>query len=636
MKPEDILRTARERFAQAHSDEADNRERGLEDLRFCLGEQWSDEERRLRIGRPTLTINKIAGVRKQLIGEGRTNRPRIKVRPFDSKADPRIAELMTGIIRHIENVSDAEAAYDAGFESALTVGFGFWRVTTEYASDTTFEQDIMIRRIVNPFSVYYDQNATMQDYSDAQYCFVVEQITREEYERKYPDSTITSWEGAGEGDSWSWVEKDRVRVAEYWWREPVKRHLFELADGRVVEIKKPQLYTQPAQPPMVGIDPATGQQVAVPGTPETKYVWGEELPEPTPYVRDRVVESSRVMWCVTNGHEILDGPHEWAGSYIPIIPCLGEEIWSEGRRVLRGAFADAKDPQRLYNWARSNAVETLALAPRQPWVLTGRQIEGYERMWDQAWSRPAPYLLVNPTGDPTPQRLGGAVPDTGALQEALQASDDIKATTGIYDASLGARGNETSGRAILARQRQGTISTFLFYDNLAKAIRHTGRVLVDLIPRIYDTERVVRVIGDDGAEEWARVNITDPATGRVVANDLGLGRYDVVVDSGPSYLTRRQEALDGLVSILQTAPALAQFVVPEILENLDWPGAQEIARRLKEQMQQPPPVDPEKAAKVEGMQLDNAAKAMALQSRAGALPVGGPPPGAIPPAMPGM
>ena len=630
MKESEILAAARERFAQAHSDEADNRARGLDDLRFCLGEQWSPEERRLRIGRPTLVINKIAGVRKQLIGEARTSRPRIKVRPFDSQADPAIAELLTGLIRHIENISDAEAAYDAGFEAAITSGVGYWRVTTEYSSDTAFEQDILIRRIVNPFAVYYDQSATMQDYSDAQYCFVVEQMTREEFRRKYPKAAVVSWEGAGEGDAWQWVEGERVRVAEYWWREPVRRHIYELADGRVVEVKDPQIYVQPAQPPMQMIDPMTGEAVMTPGSPEVRYVWGGGLPEPTPYVRDRVVESTRVMWCVTNGHEILDGPHEWAGAYIPIIPCLGEEVWYEGRRVLRGAFADAKDPQRLYNWARSNAVETLALAPKQPWVLTSRQIEGYERQWDQAWSRPSPYLLINPTADPPPQRLGGAIPDTGALQEALQAADDIKATTGIYDASLGARGNETSGRAILARQRQGTISTFVYYDNLAKAVRHTGRVLVDLIPRIYDTERVVRVIGEDGAEEWARVNVTDPATGRVVANDLGLGRYDVVVDSGPSYLTRRQEALDGLVSMLQAAPALAPVLIPEILENLDWPGARDIARRLKEQAQAPQ-ADPEQEARVEGMKLDNVAKAMELQSRAAAAPVAAPP-GAILPA----
>lgn len=621
---EEFLRTARERFAQAYSDEGDNRKSALDDIKFGLGEQWSGEDKQARSGRPTLTINKIAPVKKQIIGEARKNRARIKVRPVDGNFDPRMAELYTGLIRNIENMSDADAAYDMGFEQAVSGGLGYWRVLTDYADDTAFEQDILIKRIVNPFSVYFDQSATEPDYSDAQFCFVVEQLEKKEYERKYPGKPITDWEGGDEDNAAShWLTKDKVRVAEYWYKEPSTKHLFELADGRVIEVKKAETLEQPAQPPRVDIDPMSGQPAQTPGTPAVKYVYGEGMEQPQPYNRERKVKCHKIRWCKTNGQEIIEGPQDWAGKFIPIVPCLGEEVWLEGRRILRSAIIDAKDPQRLYNWARSNAVETLALAPKQPWVLTSKQIEGHEKQWQQASVRPMPYLLVNSTGEQYPQRQGGSIPDTGALQEAVQAADDIKATTGIYDASLGARGNETSGKAIIARQRQGDVATFLFSDNQVKAIKHTGRILVDLIPKIYDTERVVRLMGDDGKEAWAKINITDPATGKVIANDLSVGRYDIVVDAGPGYATKRQEAADGQVAILQAAPQFAPILIPEIVKNLDWPGAQDIAAKIEKALQPPPQQpDPKAAADTEKTQaetmnsrLEAAAKMLELQDR---------------------
>jgi Skp family chaperone for outer membrane proteins len=365
--------------------------------------------------------------------------------------------------------------------------------------------------------------------------------------------------------------------------------------------------TQPLQ-----AQPGAAAPAPIPQQP-IKYVIGEDMTEPLAYNRSRKVKCEKVMWAKITGSEILEGPQEWAGKYIPIVPCLGEEVWIEGKRVLRSAIRFAKDPSRLYNWARSNAVETLALAPKQPFIMTKDEIDGYEKQWNEASTRPMPYLLYNERGAGRPQRQQMSVTDTGALEEARQSSDDIKATTGLFDASLGAQGNETSGKAIVARQRQSNTATFVFSDNQVRAVKYTGRILVDLIPKIYDTERVVRLMGDDGKETWEKVNVVDRMTGKVVANDLSLGRYDVVIDAGPGYMTKRMEAAEGLVQLSQAAPQFAPILIPRIAKNLDWPEAQEIGDEIKQasQPQQAPP-DPRIQADIQMKQMDLKAKEMDL------------------------
>ena len=362
------------------------------------------------------------------------------------------------------------------------------------------------------------------------------------------------------------------------------------------------------------------------------------------FKRERKAKDEQVKWCKLTGSQILEGPQDWAGRYIPIIREIGEEIWIDGKRVLRSATRQARDPQRLYNWGAANAIEVLALGPKQPYLVTERQIEGYEADWNNAFRRPSAYLKYNsdPTAGGVPQRQSLDVSTVGITNFLMVASDDIKSTTGLFDASLGKQGNETSGRAIIARQREGDTATYVFADNQVKAIRYTGKILVDLIPRIYDTERVVRLMGDDlkksmgqgqqqqqitvapdGNSAWVKINIVDPATGEIIANDLSLGKYDVVVDAGPGYMTRRMEAADGMVQLAQAAPQILPVLVPRIAKNLDWPDSQEIAEEVKQmtQPQQPPP-DPRielDMAKgkldLQGKQLDNQGKVIDLQSK---------------------
>lgn len=592
-KDTDLLRTIRDRLKQAQDAEADNRAMSIEDMKFENGDQWEGDQKRDRekAGRPCLTINKVAATVKMIIGDMRQNKLSIKVRPVDSDSDPEVADILTGLIRNIENISNAEDAYDYASECAIRGGWGYFRILTDYSSDDSFGQDILIKRIVNQFSVYYDSAAVEPDKSDARWCIVTQPMSKEEFESTYPGKSTSNQLDLAEGESdASWFAEETVTIAEYWVVEPETKRLLLMQDGRTVDADE----------------------------------LGEALPMVEAsgmIVRERQTTCNKVKFYKVSGGEILEGPKEWAGKWIPIIPVLGEEVWIEGKVVLRSAIRWAKDPNRLYNWARSNAVETLALAPKQPYIGTPAMFENHEDQWDEANRTPQSRLVANFENGMLPQRAQASIPDTGAIQEAMQASDDIKSTTGYFDASMGAEGNETSGRAIIARQRQSNTSTFVFTDNLRRALNYAGRILVDLIPKVYDTERVVRLLNQDGSEGWAKINEVDPITG-AKANDVSVGKYDVVVETGPAYSTKRLEAADGMVQVVSSAPQFAPILVPEIVKNLDWPGAQEIAEKMQAMVQGPQEQGPDPRMQMEmakgeqeivGKQLDNQKKQVEMQ-----------------------
>lgn len=577
---DDIVAAAKERFKQASDAEAKNRIRAIEDIRFVdLDEQWDTRTRqdRERNGRPCMVINKCSGVVRQVVNDARQNKPRIKVRAADKKAQ--LAELYNGLIRNIENASDADSAYDLGIDQAAKGGWGFWRVVTEYAADDVFEQDIRIRRIVNPFSVYIDPAAKLADKSDMRWAFICEVMERKEFERQYPKADTTDWseEGQGESDA-GWFSEETVRVAEYYYKKPTKKTLWQI----LTITEQGEDYDTIEEPENAQVVEQNGQQ----------YVLLET--GPALIVREREVKTDELYWCKIAGNKIIDGPTKQAGKYIPIVCCIGDEAWVEGEPHYKSVFYHAKDAQRLYNWARSNAVETLALSPKQPFIGTPAMFEGHENEWDEANTTPKMRLQANFDNGMLPQRQPLSIADNGALQEAMQSADDIKATTGLFDASLGAKGNETSGKAIIARQKESDTATFHLPDNQARAIKYTGRILIDLIPKIYDSERVVRILAADGSESWAEINkrIPDPFApgGFKVVNDLSAGSYDVTVDIGPGYATKRLEASDGMFQLLTAAPNTAPALLPRIAKNLDWPDAEEISQEIQGLMQ--PQADP--------------------------------------------
>ena len=345
-------------------------------------------------------------------------------------------------------------------------------------------------------------------------------------------------------------------IAEYWRREAVAKTIVALSDGQVVELA---IYeTQKAMFDALG--------VSVVGRP-------------------RKVSSHKVTQSILTGAEVLETT-DWAGKYIPIIPVYGEELHVDGKRRLRSLVRDAKDPQRMFNYWRTTSTELVALAPKAPFIGRKGAFDTDASKWASANVQTHAYIEYDGNEPPMRQPFSG-VP-AGALQEALSASDDMKSIMGMYDASLGARSNETSGRAIMARQREGDVSTFHYIDNLSRAIRHAGRILIDLIPKVYSAPRVVRVLGASGEARSVAVNqkisLPDPADeARKIEKiyDLAVGKYDLTVKSGPSFTSRREEAATQMIELIRAYPPAAPLIGDLLAKNLDWPGADEIAERLK-------------------------------------------------------
>jgi hypothetical protein len=577
----DTLDEMRSRYTMAIAAFSDSREDELDDLRFMAGSpdnqwQWPADVLATRgavqgqtiNARPCLTINKLPQHVRQVTNEQRQNRPSGKVIPADDKADVEVAAIYDGMVRHIEYMSDADVAYDTACENQVTYGEGYIRILTEYCDEDSFDQDLRIGRVRNSFSVYMDPMSQDPTGADAEWCFITQDITKEEYERDYPDAApLSSILASGVGDQYlsQWLTEDTLRIAEYFY--------YKHEDATL------NLYP--------------GNQAFFDRSPEDKAMKDMGLKP----IKSRRVDRKKVMWMKTNGFEALE-EREWAGKWIPVVRVIGNEFEVEGQIYISGLVRNAKDAQRMYNYWTSQEAEMLALAPKAPFIGYGGQFEGYEMQWKTANTTNWPYLEVNPDVTdgmgavlPLPQRAAPPLPQTGLIQAKMGASDDIKSTTGQYDSSLGATSNERSGRAILAREKQGDTGTYHYVDNLARAIRHITRQLVDMIPKIYDTERIARIVGLDGEVDMVKINpqqpnpvneIRDVNTGVLIEKiyNPGVGRYDVVVTTGPSYMTKRQEAMDAMSQILQGNPQLWSVAGDLFVKNMDWPGSEELAARL--------------------------------------------------------
>lgn len=576
-KAEKLLAEARKRFDHGCTAEDDNRQEMEEDLAFLTGEgQWTEEAKTARKGRPTLTINRMPQFVRQVVNDVRQSRPSVKVHPVDSGADPDTAELFAGLIRNIEVQSEAQEAYNQAVENAASCGEGAFRIITEWSSDDLFNQDIKILPIRNPFAVTFDPTCIKKTGEDADWCFVTEQISKEQFEARYPKASQSDF-GDVTVKGWArWWSGEQIRIAEYWYKKKEPALLALLQDGRTVDITE--------------LAPEEVQML--------------------PIARMRKVEKDCIYRAIINGNEVLEDPVKWPGRYIPVIRVVGEEI-NMGERVVRhGVIRWSRDAQRMYNYWRSAQTEAIALQPKYPYIVDPRGVAKYKPYWDNAHNTALPYLpysYESAKGAPPPTRMAPPAMSTGMANEIATAADDMKATTGIYDAALGARGNETSGKAILARQREADVSTFTYADNLGRAIKHCGRVLIDLIPKIYDTARIIRTMGEDEVAEMVPINQVMPNGRRI--NDLSVGRYDVTINVGPSYSTKRQEAAEGMLAAIQSNPQLWSIMGDLFAKNLDWPGADQMAERMKkmlppgmnddEKPRPPPPPNPAELIKLE-------------------------------------
>lgn len=579
------IRQIEEMFKDDLERESENRNAAEADIKFAkLGEQWPEQAKREREqeGRPCLTLNKMPTFIRQVVNDSRINSPQIKVKPVDDDADPDTAEVLSGLIRNIEYTSQADVAYDTALDAAVTGGMGFWRVATEYCDEQSFAQDIFIHRITNPLSVVFDSHSESLDGSDWRHASLIDHLTEDELKRRHKaKKDVGSFDGeVGQND-----DEDLIRIAEFWHVDEVSEKLLMLSDGSVLTEDE---YLKPH--PEIGIplkDILSDLGVVV--------------------ARERK-SSKRVVKQYICGSEIIE-TNDWAGKWIPIVPVFGDEVFCNGKRYLKSLIRDAKDSQQNFNYWRSGATEAVALGPKTPFIGPSGAFDSAAAKWATANVKNHPYIEYD--GGIAPQRQPFVGVPAGMLQEAMNASDDMKAIIGIYDASLGARSNETSGKAIMARQREGDVSTFHFIDNLAKSIAHTGRILVDLIPKIYDTERVIRVIGADGESKNVPLKQKTEHKGVERIFDLGVGKYDVAVDTGPSFTTQREEAATQMIELIRGYPNAAPIIGDLLAKNLNWPDADEIAKRLKAML--PPQI--QQLESEEGLPPEAMQKIQALQQQ---------------------
>ncbi|TXG78399.1 hypothetical protein E6Q11_01125 [Candidatus Dojkabacteria bacterium] len=587
--PSEIISDALKRFKLAADAESEIRKKSLQDLKFRAGQQWPDEIIRMRNqagnSRPCLVINRLPQFIRQVTNDQRMNRPSLKIDPTDD-ATVDTADIMEGLVRHIQVASNADIAFDTACDNQVTMGFGYFRLLTEYCDEMSFDQEIRIKRIKNAFSVYFDPFAVEPDYSDAKWAFIVSDMSLADFKATYKgkakaDYSDSSFVSLGDSAA-NWHSAETIRVAEYFTVEETPNKIYLMSDGTTVDKDGME----------AGL--AMGMQV----------------------LKERDSTKRKVIHRTITAFEELDKV-DWAGKYIPIIPVLGDDLDIDGERELVGMVRYAQDPQRMYNYWASSQAETIALAPKSPFIIAEGQLEGYEQYWKSANTMPfshLPYKPVSLNGTvlPPPHRQQAEPPVQAMVQAIAQASEDLKNTTGIYSAGLGKREGDASGIALKQLDKSGDVSNFHYIDNLSRAIRFLGIQLLDLIPKIYDAPRVVRILHEDGESELIKINQMFEKNGKQVNYDLSVGKYDVVVNTGPSFTTKRQEAVDSMIQMTQANPELWNVIGDIMVKNMDWPQAQEAAERLKKmlppQLQEPedgqqqiPPQVQQKMAQMQAM-----------------------------------
>lgn len=591
---DEILAKARREYQLCQSADSENRTMALDDLRFISGgeAQWDVRavSARKADGRPIITVNDLPTFIHQVTNDQRLNRPGIKVHPVDDNADLETAKIEQGMIRHIEYDSNADVAYDRAVNSAATIGFGFWRLVTEYESETSFNQKIMFKSIRNALSVRIDPLSTEPDGSDMQFAFVESLMSKDEFKKEYPNAKAATANFAGDASYAAWISDQNVLVCDYYCIKRTEEEVVLLSNGE------------------------SGFKADL-----------LEMPPGVTIVQRRKGERRKVMLYKITGADILETT-EIKCKWIPVFPVYGDEIDIEGKVIRSGLVRNAKGPAQSYNVMISGATEEVALRTKAPYIGAEGQFEGHEQEWMQANNRAFPYLeykatMLDGVLAPPPQRQPMADIPAGMLAMAMHAQDNKKKTMGLFDASLGARGTATSGKQELAQQREGDTANYHYYDGLLRTLRHCGRCLGSMIPHYYDTARVVRIMGEDDTVTFAKINepnvekkAGEDGKVRAFLNNVSAAEFDFTVSSGPSYSTMRQENVEFFTNAMQAAkdPATAAVVTYLAMKNQDAIGAEEATKMLKVLL--PAPVQ---AAMEEG---DEGQEEM-IQTPKGPLPV---------------
>ena len=566
---QEVIDEALVRFKRAYEYEEKNRDLAEDDIDFRHGNQWPADIRRERESddRPCLTFNKMEERIDQVVGDQRQGKAAIMIHPAESNSDKEgqnrtgtkdytLSQTMNGLIRSIEQNSDAQIAYNTASDHAAGHGFGYWRIVTEWDAGDPFNQVIRIKRIKNAFSVYFDPDCQEPHGGDANWGFISSMMSRSMFESKWPDKQTAAWDFAGSGDEYDyWYQDEEIRIVEYFRKIPVKKIAVRMASGSVYYVDD--------------------EQALESLTAKAKDDRVQEVKE---------AEVPKIEWFKMSAVEFLEKPVEFPSFYIPIVRCTGKELNVQGYDFYRGVIRHAKDAQRMYNFNRTAQIEQTALQPKVPYLTTPEQIESFETLWDRANKDNLPYLLYNHVdGVPAPVRVSPPIPSQAHMLNAQSDDADMDSTTGMHKASRGEASNEKSGKAIRERKMEGDVANFAYHDNRNLALKQTGRILVDMIPRIYDTQRVVRILTPEDEDDFVELNKTvvnaDGTTKKV--NDLGMGRYDIRVQAGPSYTTLREESRESMMAFAQALPESGSLIDDLIAEAQDWPKADVIAERLK-------------------------------------------------------
>ena len=550
--------------------DSSERAKMLDDLRFATLDQWPSDIRNEREGdtengpRPCLTIDKVNQYIVQVVNDMRQGKPSIKVRPVDDGADVETAKILQGLVRNIEDQSSADIAYMTAGESAAKIGLGYFRITTEYVDDDSFDQEIVIKPIPNTFSTYLGPHV-MPDGSDAEEGYIVEQMPMADFEARYPKAAKDkqAFDDLGSEISF-WRTEETITVVERFYIRKEYEEVLFLADGSTMS--RDDYDKWPAEAgPKVDIE-------------DTRY---------------KTVRS--LHWCKLTGAETLE-ERDLPGRYIPIIEVVGREAHVEGKRRLWGLVRPAKDSLRMYNYWASTITEKIGLAPKTPFIGASGQFKGHEDKWKKANRTNFSYLeyeLIDVNGNaiPAPRREQPAPVEVAMVQQLAQIENDVKASLGMYKAALGESESQQSGRAILALQRESDTGTYHFGANLGISIRHAGRVIIDMIPHYYDTKRIVRILGEDGEMQAVEIDPEQEESMRQIQTSRGMkriynpavGKYDVTTTVGPSYNTKRMEAAATYVELAKGAadPASAAALRYLTVKNSDFGGSDEGAKLLK-------------------------------------------------------
>lgn len=574
---DEIIKEAKRRFERCVNWESDTRKLALNDLKFANGDsdnlyQWPEtiSGDRTENDRPCITINIIRQHCLNIVNDAKQNKPSVNVRPVGNGATFEAAQIFEGVVRHIEYRSNAQVAYDTATKLQVETGIGYWRVTTDYADDSdSFDQEIRIQRVKDPRSIYIDPDIRERDGSDMNFAFVFDDIPTDDFDEKYPQYKDKA--GSGPLDNDDWLTSDHTRVAEYIRRVNKKDKLIRFidADGSETIGKASEL------------DPALVKRAMASEDPETR-------------IRDII--NPEVQWFLIIGAKIAER-RTLLGRYIPIVRCIGEETIIEGKLDRKGHVRNLKDAQRDYNYWASAAVEQVALQSKAPWITPIEAIEGFETYWANANTDNQAYLPYNAMDDKgqplgvKPERAPVPVLAQAFIQGMGIAKDQLMFASGQYQSDFGAPSNEKSGVAIEQRQRAGDNATYHFIDNLADAIRYTGRILIDLIPKVYDTPRILKIMAEDGEE--SDVHLDPNARQAMAEQQIGqaqavkkifnpsVGNYDVEADVGPAYATKRQEAFHAFSQIMAQNKEAFQLAGDLMFKNADFPGAEELAERLR-------------------------------------------------------